>query len=259
MKTLTLIALLAASLVPRTGSTQANDFMAGRLFQIALENAESFTATGTPSFGTLVTGASQTFHQTLAAGTCYMWIAAGDTGLSDLDLAVDVGGVQVGGDNQLDDWPVARYCSAAAAEIRIELLMYTGAGSYGFNTYSRYFGGADQIELNLNFYASVFAAGSIPQGPPTRVTSTTGEEHTFPLTLSAGRCYTIVGASGTGVSDVDFFLQDPAGLVVDTDEAPDTYPVVGVCPNANGTYTLRTLLYSGAGEFGWQLFQQDRF
>ncbi len=141
--------ILALTVFPTAmaGAQGSTDFMAGRLFQISMEAVPSFTAQAEVTFGTLETGATQSFEQTLAAGTCYAWLAVGNNGQNDLDLAVFINGVQVAGDNAVDDWPIAQYCSAAEAAARIDLQMYSGSGPFGFQTYSRFFGGSDQIEL----------------------------------------------------------------------------------------------------------------
>ena len=254
MRKLQLTAVFAVLLFSTGAWAQSQDFMSGRLFQIALENAPDFTAAATPTFGTLTTGATQSIEQNLMAGHCYVWVAVGDTGQTDVDLVVYVGGVQVAGDNATDDWPIARYCSATNTPARVDLLMYSGSGGFGFNTYSKFVGGSDQIEIQMNYYSSIFAPDQPPQGVINRSTLATGGEQTLTIPLSAGQCYTILGTSGQGVEDIDFFLLDPAGQLVDSDEAVDNYPVVGVCPPTSGNYTLRVGMYRGSGEFGWRVF-----
>jgi hypothetical protein len=229
--------------------------MSGRLFQIALESAPSFTADALPTVGALAAGQTQSFEQQLVQGTCYTWIAAGETGQSDLDIAVRVNGVVVAEDDAVDDWPIANYCAAADVAATVDLLMYSGAGGFAFNTYSRFFGGADALEIQMNYLASLFASDHMPNGPITRGSLAQGGEQSYPLQLEGGACYTIIGTAGPGVGDIDFFLNDTAsGQVVQSDVAPDAAPVVGVCPPATGNFTLRVVMYQGGGELAWQSF-----
>ena len=250
MTALILILLPAIS----ASSQQSTDFLAGRLFQIFVEAVPSFTPQADPSFGTLETGASQSFEQTLEPGTCYAWIAVGDSGLNDLDIAVVVNGMQVTGDNAPSDWPITQFCSAEAVAVRVDLTMANGSGLFGFQTFSRFFGGSDQIELQMNYLATVFASQQVPQSGVTRGSLAANGEQTFSLPLNAGQCYTIIGTGGAGVVDLDFFLNDADGQIVASDPTPGANPVVGVCPEANANFTLRVLMFGGAGEFGWQSF-----
>ncbi|MBN1947828.1 MAG: hypothetical protein JW797_19335 [Bradymonadales bacterium] len=246
---------LIGCLVISSGAwAQGQEFLSGRLYQVALEQAADFAGVGEPTFGTLTTGASQSFEQQLSAGNCYLWMAVSENGQNDLDLAVYVGGAQVAGDNAVDDWPIARYCSATETAARIDLLMYAGSGGFGFTTHAKYLGGVDQIELMMNYNASIYASQQVPQGEIVRAVLATGGEQIFPVTLVEGQCVVIIGAAGPGVEDIDFFLLDPEGQTVATDQAVDNYPVVGVCPARSGSYTLRAGMYRGSGEFGWRLY-----
>jgi hypothetical protein len=251
-----LAALLLVLLPVGAASAQGNnDFMAGRLFQIARETAPSFTAEAPPTFGTLETGQSRSFEHPVAMGTCYTWIAVGDSGQADLDLSVRLDGVLMAADDAPDDWPIVQYCAPTDGAARIDLVMYAGSGGFAFNTYQRFFGGADALELQMNYLASLFAVDHVPAGEITRATLTQGGEETFPLQLNGGRCYTIIGTAGPGVGDIDFFLTETAsGQLVQSDVAPDAAPVVGLCPPASGNYALRVVMYQGGGELAWQPF-----
>jgi hypothetical protein len=233
---------------------QERGFLEGRLFQIALQHAPDFSAAGAAQIGRLLAGETQTVTQTLQAGHCYVWIAAGDTGEGDLDLAVSVGGERVAGDNALDDWPVASFCTAVDTSAQVDLMMYSGSGAYGFTTYSRFFGGADLVEVRMNFHASTTVPGGVPQGPITRGTLAAGGEQSFVVPLTGGRCYGIVATAGQGVVDIDAFLRDVEGRLVSSDEATDNFPIVHVCPEDNQNYTLVIRMYEGSGDFGWQAF-----
>ncbi len=247
--------VIAALLIPAAGFAATHDFMRGRLFQIALEIAPDFTPMGDAEFGTLATSERQSFAQTLTAGTCYTWLAVGENGQADVDMAVFVQDAQVTGDTELDDWPVAQYCATADVSARVDIIMYSGAGSFALATLSKFFGGADEIELNMNYLSSLYAAGMPPVGPITRVELTQGGDHFFPLALDGGSCYTIIGTSGPGVVDTDLFLMDATGALISADDAVDNFPVVGLCAPESGNFSLRALMYAGNGELGWRMFR----
>jgi hypothetical protein len=247
------LTLLLAAAGP-AHAQQSHDFMAGRLFQVALENAPNFSAQGSPTFGTLAASATQHYDQSLVAGTCYTWIAVGESGQGDIDLSVSVNGAQVAGDNAPDDWPIAVYCSPQQVSAGIDLRMYSGAGDFAFNTFSRAYGITDPIELNMAFLGELLASGQTPQGPITRGTLATGASTTYPVAVNGGQCYTIIGTGGPGVQDLDLFLLDASGHLVSQDVATDNAPVVGFCPQSAGNFTLRVVMYAGAGDFGWQPF-----
>jgi hypothetical protein len=251
-----LTAFVLVALAAGGAEAQGNhDFMAGRLYQIALETAPSFTAAATPEHGTLAQGERRTFEHAVAAGTCYTWIAVGDGSGSDLDLTVRVDGLLVASDDGLDDWPIAQHCAAQDGRAVVDLLMYSGSGGFAFNTWSRFFGGADALELQMNYLASLFAPDHVPAGPLVRGNLAQGAEQTYPIQLEGGRCYTIVGTGGPGVGDIDFFLSETAtGQVVHSDVAPDAAPVIGVCPPEGNNFSLRVVMYQGAGDFAWQPF-----
>lgn len=236
---------------------QETDFIEGRIFQVALEFAPGFTAIGEPTFGTLVQGENTSLNQTLSAGTCTFWIAAGDTGQSDIDISVWLGDRRIAHDNANDDWPVVHYCSASEQEVLIDLLMYSGAGSFGLRTFSHAFSGTDEIEVEMSFLASVYADGMEPQGTVSRHTLGDGESETLTFSLQGGACYSIIGASAAGVGNLDFYLFDSEGRIIDADTAPDNYPIVGVCVEMDDSFFLRTAVYDGAGEFGWGIFRES--
>ena len=249
--------LLLLSLVvvsPLTAS--ANDFMSGRLHQIALEIAPDFAPAGEGTEGSLEAGGTQSFEQPLIAGTCYLWLAVGDGSGVDIDLAVTIGGVEVAGDDALDDWPIGQYCSVTDQTARIDIKSAGDASQFAFRSYAKQFGGADDIELNMNYFATVYTPTGVPIGPLNRATLAAGAEQAFSVQLDGNYCYTIIGSSGGAIVDLDFILEDAGGQVVGSDEAPDKYPVVGVCTPESANFTLRTRVYAGGGEFGWQVFQE---
>jgi hypothetical protein len=65
-----------------------------------------------------------------------------------------------------------------------------------------------------------------------------GRSHSVELELDAGVEYMIVGVCDVDCSDVDLFLRDRSGRVVDSDVEMDDVPVVTVTPQRTGSYIL---------------------
>lgn len=97
------------------------------------------------------------------------------------------------------------------------------------------------------------AAGMIAHGTPLAGKLAQGERSDHLLVLEAGRCYRVVGVAGPGVTDMDLFLYDPAGVQRNQDASQDRYPMLGkpieICPVIAGAYRLQVQMYEGGGEF----------
>jgi hypothetical protein len=78
------------------------------------------------------------------------------------------------------------------------------------------------------------------------------------MELDAGVEYVIVGVCDVDCSDVDLFLRDPSGRVVDSDIELDDVPIVTVTPERTGTYSLEVRMVTcsaapcryGVGTYG---------
>ncbi len=118
--------------------------------------------------------------------------------------------------------------------------------------------GGDYISGQMATRQAQFAAGTNPVLPLTRGTLATGASQNYAVNMTPGMCYKIIGVGGPGVTDLDLKLYDPAGTMVDQDIATDNFPVIGLqrqlCPTAAGQYRLEVNMFSGAGEFGVQVF-----
>ena len=104
-----------------------------------------------------------------------------------------------------------------------------------------------------------FAPGMIAQGKPIMGTLAQGARSDHLLVLEGGRCYRVVGVGGDGVTDMDLFLYDPAGVQRNQDPGQDRYPVLGkqieVCPIIAGAYRLQVQMYEGGGDFAVGLYR----
>lgn len=78
------------------------------------------------------------------------------------------------------------------------------------------------------------------------------------MELEAGVEYVIVGVCDVDCSDVDLFLRDRSGRMVDSDIELDDVPIVTVTPARTGTYTLEVRMVTcsaapcryGVGTYG---------
>ncbi|MFN3817223.1 hypothetical protein [Brevundimonas sp.] len=73
---------------------------------------------------------------------------------------------------------------------------------------------------------------------------TDGGQDRWSVTLQEGVAYRIVAGCDADCSDVDLYLENADGVVIDSDTLMDDYPVVNVTPTAQGRYTVRTTVFS---------------
>jgi hypothetical protein len=126
--------------------------------------------------------------------------------------------------------------------------------------------GGDYIVSQMQMRQAQYAVGMTPVLPIARGTLTTSGTQNYAVSMVPGRCYKIIGVGAPSVTDLDLKLYAPANpdgtpsALVDQDVAEDNYPVIGLarerplCPTVAGVYRLEVTMYSGAGEFGVQVF-----
>lgn len=84
-----------------------------------------------------------------------------------------------------------------------------------------------------------------------------GAETSYTITLKGGTAYSIVGMCDTDCSNLDAYLTDSTGKLVDSDTEEDDFPIVAA--SASGTYTLRLVMKtcsSAPCAFGAKSFKQ---
>jgi hypothetical protein len=62
--------------------------------------------------------------------------------------------------------------------------------------------------------------------------------------LRSGAEYAFIAACDDYCSDIDLFLYDRSGVLVDSDEGPDDYPLITYFPVSSGNYRLVVKMYS---------------
>jgi hypothetical protein len=122
--------------------------------------------------------------------------------------------------------------------------------------------GGTPVAKGIRDLAKQQAPGMDPDGPLQMGTlKEKGHVHAD-VTLSAGKCYALVGFSPT-VKDLDVHLLLPPGILSAQDTTDDNKPVVGkapdvLCPSAAAAITYKVDLFAdqGAGDVGVQLYSK---
>ena len=85
-----------------------------------------------------------------------------------------------------------------------------------------------------------------------------GQERTVTLDLNSGTSYMMIAQCDTDCSDIDMWLYDENGNLIDEDVLVDDTPIVEVTPIRNARFSLRTRMitcsvepcYYGIGVYG---------
>lgn len=104
------------------------------------------------------------------------------------------------------------------------------------------------LQSQLAQAASAKAPGAQPVGAPIGGFLGSRQSVSQYVTMQAGRCYTILGVGGQGVSDLDLVLYNPNGKRVASDIGFDPTPTVQHCAQWPGAYKLEATVKRGNGE-----------
>ena len=74
-----------------------------------------------------------------------------------------------------------------------------------------------------------------------------GQYLDYTVTLVRGVQYALIACGDGRAYDVDIYLYDENGNLIDRDRQTDAQPVVSVTPRWTGTFRIRVLMYSAAG------------
>jgi hypothetical protein len=102
--------------------------------------------------------------------------------------------------------------------------------------------------------AATVAPGSEPFGAPIGGALASRQSLQQYVMMQAGRCYTIIGIGGQGVSDVDLTLYNPNGKRVASDMGFDQTPTIRHCAQWPGAYRLEATVKRGSGEIVAQVY-----
>lgn len=84
-----------------------------------------------------------------------------------------------------------------------------------------------------------------------------GESETFTLNVDAGMDYRMIALCDEDCDDIDIYLEDGAGNVIDQDVSVNDAPVVSLSARADTSYRLRVRMYTCSVEpcyFGVAIF-----
>jgi len=205
--------------------------------------------------GSLAQGRAEVRDVDLAAGACYVIVAAGDGGVRDLDLRlVDRAGAELGRDTATDPRALLRTCPASSGTFRLEVRMFDGMGRWAARLLSlpslAEAPGSVSPGLRQRWAevaARLRARGFTPRLPLERGDLRLAGRQVHHLRLTAGRCYALAAVASEG--DLDLALVDLDGGVLASDTGDDSTPIVWTCPRSTRTFALEVKLYRAQTEY----------
>jgi hypothetical protein len=255
----------------------------GRLTQLdATLSQEGFTRISEPYGEQYAQREDRMFALNLQGGTCYAFASLGGEGARDTDVfLVDGQGNELEKDVTTNLDAVVRFCPAQTAAYQLRARMYSGQGplfTVGYvqqaqnttaqnnntpppveNVMATQSTAGAGIEENFRLLdADIRARGYQPYGDHTRGQLAEGQTRDFSIELEGGKCYAILGVGDNGVRDLDLILKDGSGQTLDQDVEVDARPIVRVCPEQTGNYTMTVRMYAGAGSFVYAPYRWPR-
>jgi len=217
----------------------------------------------------------------LQAGTCYAFASLGGPGASDTDLYILSGqGDALEQDRSTSVDAVVRFCPPASGLYQLRANMYAGQGPIFIAGYMQTApqnvavaptpvtpvigetqggGGGGGLEQRFAVLdGDVRARGYETFGDRQRVSLTEGQTRELDIELEADKCYAVIAVGDTTVRDLDLFLLDSRGQVMDRDDRDDTRAIVRVCSERAGTYKMRVQMTAGSGAFLYHAYRWPR-
>ncbi|MBI2896120.1 MAG: hypothetical protein HYY06_21360 [Deltaproteobacteria bacterium] len=234
--------------------------VAAELERISTEmRARGYVQQAEPTVSEILAPAGQNSHPVALGPGCHAIVARGGTGVSDLDLYVfEPEGTSV--DRDIAEGPIAtvHICveAGAAGLYRLDVKLYRGTGTYGFQAFDAPATVRDLGALRLReLTAPLEGTGAVVEPVSGADDLATGEAQSFSLTLAADSCYAAVAAGGDGAEDLDLFVRSPTAEMVASDTATFPTAVVRFCASTSGVYVAEVKMYSGAGSFDFRLYR----
>jgi len=236
------------------------------LDEVAAQAAAGMEPLGDAYVGTLGHRNAATFDVVLSEARCYKFLGAGGVGVQDLTLTIEVDGKEVAADRISGLRPAAQWCAPGRTTATIKVAMYGGAGAFAIGVFAAQraaaapekVGGAesDFIANRIRQLHAQFGKGRAAVTPVVRGNLATNGEHVFNAKLTAGHCYTVIGAGSPSVKDLDVLLLDQSRAELQKDATHDGFAVMDTspCPRFTGTYVVKLRATKGAGQFGAQVF-----
>ncbi|MCP4603850.1 MAG: hypothetical protein GY847_25580 [Proteobacteria bacterium] len=236
------------------------------------EKASKKVARGMEKLGESHTGhlekrASTTIDVQLDLARCYTFMAVGGKGVIDLSLTISAHGKEIAADRISGEKPAAKWCSPGRVKTEVKVTMYNGSGPFVLGVF------AEKVDATANaekvggkendFIANrvrqlhgQFGKGRAAISPLFRGNLSTGSEKIFKVRLTGGHCYTVISAGSPSVRNLDIVLFDPSDRELDNDDSKNSFPSLETdpCPRSGGQYRIKIRMFSGFGQFGFQVF-----
>ncbi len=267
---------------PAVQSAQIDDQTQRRLQEIDRDLAgERFNRVAAP-FG-VVLGRNEDHERplNLQAGTCYAFASLGGPGTSDTDLYILSGqGETLEQDRSAAVDAVVRFCPPASGLYTLRANVYSGAGPVFFAEYvqraqqsagaqpepvspvigqTQGGGGSSGLEQRYALLdGDVRARGYENFGDRERFSLEEAQTREVEVELEADKCYAMIAVGDTTVRDLDLFLLDGRGQVVDRDDRDDSRAIVRVCSDRAGTYKMRVQMSAGSGALLYHAYRWPR-
>jgi hypothetical protein len=238
---------------------------------------EHYSRTAEPHGVTLSEGQARRYPLNLEAGRCYTFISLAGPGANDSDVSVmDGAGNELARDADDARDGKVRFCAPNTGTYQLQTSLQSGRGSVFVAGYiqevrdrpapepetplieERSSEGAGLEENFRLLDADMQARGYHGFGKPTRGQLAQGKRRDFGIELEGGKCYAILGVGDNTVRDLDLILLDPNGRKVDRDFEQDARPIVRVCPDQSGHFTMRVQMMRGEGEFVYAPYHWPR-
>ncbi len=210
---------------------------------------------------------NKTIEVQLNVARCYTFVTVGDSGAADISLTIRAHGKEVAGDRISGSQPQVKWCSSGRVKAEVKVSMYNGSGSFALGVYAKRAetnSSAEKVGGNENDFISnrvrqlhgQFGEGRAAISPLIRGNLSTGNEKIFKVRLKAGHCYTIIGAGSPSVRNLDIILLSPNGRELNRDTSKNNFPSFSTdpCPRSGGQYRIKVNMFSGFGQFGFQVF-----
>lgn len=253
-----------------TGDSDVSSMEAAALLdlkELALEVASGMEQIGEPVCGLLNHRNTEVLDVLLDRARCYKFIAAGGEGVQDLSLSLIVDGEEVASDRLSGNTPMVQWCSGGRVHTKVKITPYGGQGPFAFGLYGskktgnlspEKVGGteSDFIANRIRQLHAQYGKGRAAVSAVFRGNLSTNNEQVFDVKLSAGHCYTIIGAGSPSAKDIDLILLDRTKMEVQRDKTRNGFPAMDTmpCPKFTGTYTVKVKMMRGFGQFGMQVF-----
>jgi hypothetical protein len=266
-----------------TARAEISDLLRSQLQQRGAKAAPGMDPMGAPVGGFVGSRQSVQKYVPMQAGHCYTVVGVGGQGVRDLDLSLyNPNNKKVASDLGFDATPVVQHCAQWPGAYRLEATVKRGGGEIAVQVYTPGGGSApvaappatgapgmpppdpslqprqpppssgnaaDALNLHLEAQARTLAPGATRVGDFFGGAGDKGQRSDWFVPLTAGECYTFLGAGGAGLERLSLYLWDPAGKRVADHRSTTAEAVMVYCAATSGPYHLQAKVEKGNGEY----------